>query len=81
VISPVPVLYLKKAFRLDSATHSEFPSQPMPCGRCAGASNRLSVYFIRDHQLEDATAMFLYCTQVDTWAKEAVKPSDQHVGI
>ena len=38
-------------------------------------------YFIGDHQLEDATAMFLYCAQVDTWAKEAVEPTDQHVGI
>ena len=38
-------------------------------------------YFIRDHQLEDATAMFLYCAQVDTWAKEAVEPTDQRVGI
>ena len=38
-------------------------------------------YFIGDHQLEDATAMFLYCTQVDTWAKEAVEPTDQRVGI
>jgi hypothetical protein len=26
-------------------------------------------------------AMFLYCAQVDTWAKEAVEPTDQHVGI
>ena len=25
--------------------------------------------------------MFLYCAQVDTWAKEAVEPTDQHVGI
>ena len=32
-------------------------------------------YFIGDHQLENATAMFLYCTQVDTWAKEAVEPT------
>ena len=38
-------------------------------------------YFIGDHQLEDATAMFLYYAQVDTWAKEAVKPTDQRVGI
>ncbi|KAE8800781.1 Glutamine synthetase [Hordeum vulgare] len=38
-------------------------------------------YFIGDHQLEDATAMFLYCAQVDTRAKEAVEPSDQRVGI
>ena len=38
-------------------------------------------YFIGAHQLEDATAMFLYCTQVDTWAKEAVEPMDQRVGI
>ena len=38
-------------------------------------------YFIGDHQLEDVTAMFLYCTQVDTWAKEAVEPTDQRVGI
>ena len=38
-------------------------------------------YFIGDHQLEDATAMFLYCAQVDTWAKEAVEPTDQRVGI
>jgi hypothetical protein len=38
-------------------------------------------YFIRDHQLEDATAMFLYCAYVDTWAKEALEPSDQCVGI
>ena len=33
-------------------------------------------YFIGDHQLEDATAMFFYCAQVDTWAKEAVEPMD-----
>ena len=39
------------------------------------------VYFIGDHQLEDATPMFLYCAQVDTWAKEAVEPTDQRVGI
>ena len=26
-------------------------------------------------------AMVLYCAQVDTWAKEAVKPSYQRVGI
>ena len=38
-------------------------------------------YFIGDHQLEDATAMFLYCAQVDTLAKEAVEPTDQRVGI
>ena len=38
-------------------------------------------YFIGAHQLEDATAMFLSCAQVDTWAKEAVEPSDQRVGI
>ena len=38
-------------------------------------------YFITDHQLEDATAMFLYYAQVDTWAKDAVEPSDQRVGI
>ncbi|EMS57924.1 Glutamine synthetase [Triticum urartu] len=38
-------------------------------------------YFIRDHQLEDATAMFLYCAQVDTWAKEAVESTDQRVDI
>ena len=38
-------------------------------------------YFIGDHQLEDATAMFLHCAQVDTWAKEAVEPTDQHIGI
>ena len=38
-------------------------------------------YFIRDHQLEDATAMFLYCAQVDTWDKEAVEPMDQRIGI
>ena len=38
-------------------------------------------YFIRDHQLEDAMAMFIYCAQVDTWAKEAVEPTDQRVGI
>jgi hypothetical protein len=38
-------------------------------------------YFIRDHQLKDATAMFLYCAYVDTWAKEVLKPSDQRVGI
>ena len=38
-------------------------------------------YFIRDHHLEDATAMFLYCAQVDTWAKEATEPTDQRVGI
>jgi hypothetical protein len=38
-------------------------------------------YFIGDHQLEDATAMFLYCAYVDTWAKEALEPSDQRVGI
>ena len=25
--------------------------------------------------------MFLYCAQVDTWAKEAVEPTDQSVGI
>ena len=25
--------------------------------------------------------MFLYCDQVDTWAKEAVEPTDQRVGI
>ena len=25
--------------------------------------------------------MFLYCAQVDTWAKEAVEPTDQCVGI
>ena len=25
--------------------------------------------------------MFLYCAQVDTWAKEAVEPIDQRVGI
>ena len=25
--------------------------------------------------------MFLYCAQVDTWAKEAVEPTDQRVGI
>ena len=36
-------------------------------------------YFMGDHQLEDVTAMFLYCTQVDTWAKEAVVPTDQRV--
>ena len=39
------------------------------------------VYFIGDHQLEDATAMFLYCALVDTWAKEVVEPTDQRVGI
>ena len=38
-------------------------------------------YFIGDHQLEDATAMLLYCAQVDTWAKEAVEPTNQRVGI
>ena len=38
-------------------------------------------YVIGDHQLEDATTMFLYCAQVDTWAKEAVEPTDQRVGI
>ena len=38
-------------------------------------------YFIRDHHLEDATAMFLYCVQVDTWAKEVVEPTDQRTGI
>ena len=38
-------------------------------------------YFIGDHQLEDATAMFLYYAQVDTWAKEAVEPTNQRVGI
>ena len=38
-------------------------------------------YFIGDHQLEDATAMFLYCAQVATLAKEAVEPTDQCVGI
>ena len=38
-------------------------------------------YFIVDHHLEDETAMFLYCAQVDTWAKEAVEPTDQRVGI
>ena len=38
-------------------------------------------YFIGDHQLEDATAMFLYCAKVDTWAEEAVGPTDQRVGI
>jgi len=38
-------------------------------------------YFIGDHHLEDATAMFLYCAQVDTWDKEAVEPSDQRVGM
>ena len=38
-------------------------------------------YFIGDHQLEDATTMFLYCAQVDTWAKEAVESTDQRVGI
>ena len=38
-------------------------------------------YLIRDHQLEDAMAMFLYCAQVDTWANEAVEPTDQRVGI
>ena len=38
-------------------------------------------YFIGDHQLEDATAMFLYYAQVDTWTKEAVEPMDQRVGI
>ena len=38
-------------------------------------------YFIGDHQLKDATAMFLYCAQADTWAKEAVEPTDQRVGI
>ncbi|KAE8811858.1 Glutamine synthetase [Hordeum vulgare] len=38
-------------------------------------------YFIGDHQLDDATAMFLYCAQVDNWAKEAVEPSDQCFGI
>ena len=25
--------------------------------------------------------MFLYCAQVDTWAKEAVEPTNQRVGI
>ena len=25
--------------------------------------------------------MFLYCAQVDIWAKEAVEPTDQRVGI
>ena len=39
------------------------------------------VYFIGYHQLEDATTMFFYCTQVDTWAKEAIEPTDQRVGI
>ena len=38
-------------------------------------------YFIGDHQLEDAMAMFLYCAQVDTWAKVADDPIDQRVGI
>ena len=38
-------------------------------------------YFIADHLLEDATAMFIYCAQVETWAKEAVEPTDQRVGI
>ena len=38
-------------------------------------------YFIGDHHLEDATTMFLYCSNVDTWAKEALEPSDQCVGI
>ena len=38
-------------------------------------------YFIEDRQLEDVTAMFLYYAQVDTWAKEAVEPTDQRVGI
>ena len=38
-------------------------------------------YFIGDHQLEDATAMFLYYAQLDTRAKGAVEPSDQRVGI
>ena len=36
-------------------------------------------YFI--DQLEDARTMFLYYAQVDTWAKEAVEPSDHHVRI
>ncbi|KAE8782759.1 Glutamine synthetase [Hordeum vulgare] len=38
-------------------------------------------YFIGYHHLEDATAMFLYCAQEDTWAKEAVEPSDQRISI
>ncbi|KAE8775599.1 Glutamine synthetase [Hordeum vulgare] len=38
-------------------------------------------YFIGDHQLEDAMAMFYYCSKVDTWAKEVVEPSDEHVVI
>ncbi|KAE8791838.1 Glutamine synthetase [Hordeum vulgare] len=38
-------------------------------------------YFTGHHQLEDVTTMFLHCGHVDTWAKEAVKPSDQRVGI
>ena len=38
-------------------------------------------YFIGDHQLEDAMAMFLYCAQVDTWAKEAVEPTGLRIGI
>ena len=38
-------------------------------------------YFIRDLKLKDVTAMFLYCAQVDTWAKEAVEPTDQCVCI
>ncbi|KAE8792504.1 Glutamine synthetase [Hordeum vulgare] len=38
-------------------------------------------YFIGDHHLGDAANMFLYCAQVDISAKEAVKPSDQRVGI
>ncbi|KAE8814562.1 Glutamine synthetase [Hordeum vulgare] len=38
-------------------------------------------YFVEDDQLEDATAMFLYCVQVDISANEVVDPSDQRVGI
>ena len=33
-------------------------------------------YFIRDHHLEDATAIAL-----DTWAKEADDPTNQRIGI
>ena len=35
------------------------------------------VYFIGDHQLEDATAMFLYSAQEDTWAKAADEPTEE----
>ncbi|KAE8768322.1 hypothetical protein D1007_60218 [Hordeum vulgare] len=36
---------------------------------------------VPDYHLEDAMTIFLYFSPLDTWAKEALKPTDQPIGI